>query len=425
MVFLVFSTLTSFGQDLQITIAPVTCFGGYDGSVNVTLISTQNCGNGPYQYQLIGPQSVTSPITASSSFTFTNLSAGNYTINVLVNGLVCTQSSLTITQPNALTAVNSNPVNVTCYGNASGTILVTAVNGTAPYNVSWSGPSSGNPPGIEINVSGGTFNITSLLAGNYTATVIDANGCTTITPFTITQPNQLTASSSLTQVSCFGGANGTATITASNGTAPYNVSWSGPSSGNPPGIEINASGGTFNITSLLAGTYTYTVTDANSCTANTSITITQPSALTVSGVVVSNNIDLSVTGGTLPYNYSWSNGAVTQDLPNVSPGTYVVLVTDANNCTVSDTFVVNNAAIEEKPLDEITLFPNPTNDQLTIRRSVNSLGHHSYVIQDSYGRKVLEGSFEDNEETLSVAHLAPGLYQLQVGVDIISFIIIH
>jgi hypothetical protein len=92
---------------------------------------------------------------------------------------------------------------------------------------------------------------------------------------------------------------------------------------------------------------------------------------------------------------------------------------------VSDTFVVNNAAIEEKQLDEITLFPNPTNDQLTIRRSVNSLGHHSYVIQDSYGRKVLEGSFEDSEENLSVAHLAPGLYQLHVGVKTISFVVIH
>jgi hypothetical protein len=157
-----------------------------------------------------------------------------------------------------------------------------------------------------------------------------------------------------------------------------------------------------------------------------SINITQPPPITITSVIVANNIDITVSGGTPGYTFSWSNGANTEDLSNLSSGTYSVFVTDANGCImVSDTFVVNNAAIEEKQLDEITLFPNPTNDQLTIRRSVNSLGHHSYVIQDSYGRKVLEGSFEDSEENLSVAHLAPGLYQLHVGVKTISFVVIH
>src|SRR5690606_3621612 len=103
--------------------------------------------------------------------------------------------------------------------------------------------------------------------------VTDANGCTGTVTVTVTTPPVLTASDLETAVSCVGGNNGSAVITATGATAPYNVSWTGPSSGNPAGTEIAASGGTYNITGLVAGSYTVTVTSAGGCTTTTTVNI--------------------------------------------------------------------------------------------------------------------------------------------------------
>jgi hypothetical protein len=182
---------------------------------------------------------------------------------------------------------------------------------------------------------------------------------------------------------------------------------------------------TEDIMNVGAGIYSVTITDSLGCIILYSYTLTEPSQIVINGSINGNAIDITVSGGTPGYTFLWSNGANTEDLSNLSSGTYSVFVTDANGCTSNASFTVNNVGLEQQESIELQVFPNPTNDQLTIRRSVNSLGHHSYVIQDSYGRKVLEGSFEDNEETLSLAHLAPGLYQLHVGVKTISFVVIH
>ncbi|NBS94041.1 MAG: hypothetical protein EBT27_10000 [Betaproteobacteria bacterium] len=291
------------------------CFGNSNGSA--TIMATN--GTAPYNVSWSGPSSG-NPVgqeinTSGGTFTISSLLAGNYVATVTDANACTATTNFTITQPASIGANSVTTSNNLCFGAATGAAAITANGGTAPYNVSWSGPVNGNPNGIEINASGGAFNITSLLAGNYTATVMDANNCSVSTNFTINQPNQLTASSSLTQVSCFGGSNGTATITASNGTAPYNVSWSGPSLGNPNGVEIAASNGTYIIDTLLAGSYTATVTDANNCSVSTNFTITQPSALTASNgnpvhVTCYGNasgaITITATNGTAPYNVSWS-----------------------------------------------------------------------------------------------------------------------
>ncbi|NBS94040.1 MAG: hypothetical protein EBT27_09995, partial [Betaproteobacteria bacterium] len=96
-----------------------------------------------------------------------------------------------------------------------------------------------------MNVSGGTFNITSLLAGNYTATITDANGCTANRIFTINQPTQISITNALTHINCFAANTGSSSVTVTGGSAPYNVSWSGPVSGNPAGNEILISGGSY------------------------------------------------------------------------------------------------------------------------------------------------------------------------------------
>ena len=172
--------------------------------------------------------------------------------------------------------------------------------------------------------------MTGLTAGTYDVTVTDANGCTTTASATVTEPTALSASAIATDVSCNAGNDGTVDLTVTGGTAPYTYAWSNTAT-------------TEDMTGLTAGTYNVTVTDANGCTTTASATVTEPTALSASAIAtdVSCNagndgtVDLTVTGGTAPYTYSWSNTATTEDLAGLMSGTYNVTVTDANGCTTA------------------------------------------------------------------------------------------
>ena len=146
--------------------------------------------------------------------------------------------------------------NIGCRGEATGSATVNATGGTGAYTYSWS-------------PSGGTAaTATGLTAGTYTVTVTDANLCQTTQTFTITQPAAiLSATTASTGVSCFGGSNGTASVTVSGGTPGYTYLWA------PLG------GTSASITGRPAGNYTCTITDANGCTLVKNITISTPTEL--------------------------------------------------------------------------------------------------------------------------------------------------
>jgi len=176
-----------------------------------------------------------------------------------------------------------------------------------------------------------------------------------------TQPVITTA---LRNIVCNGPSSGGINVTATGATAPYDVAWSGPSSGNPVGNEIASSGGTYAINGLTAGIYDITVTDAGSCSQTTTVTvISSPliqSAITTPSSCSSSNgtIDLSVSGGNLPYTYLWSNGATTQDISGLASNTYTVTITDASipGCTSSTSYSV--AALSNGPYNETFGIPN-------------------------------------------------------------------
>src|SRR5690606_5016138 len=178
--------------------------------------------------------------------------------------------------------------------------------------------------------SGGTnATATGLAVGTYTVTVEDFNGCQTTRTVTVGQPAALTLTPSQTDVSCFGGSNGTATVTPTGGTGSYTYSWSPYG-----GTAATASG-------LAAGTYTVTVTDANSCQETHTFTIEEPTALTltpsqtdVSCFGGSNGTaTVAVSGGTPGYTYSWSPyGGTAATASDLAAGTYTVTITDANSC---------------------------------------------------------------------------------------------
>jgi hypothetical protein len=214
-----------------------------------------------------------------------------------------------------------------CNGFSDGSIDITVADGLAPYTYDYGTGS----------VSGTT--IPSLAAGTYNVTVNDSGGCETEFTTTLADPPVLTLSTTQTDVECFGQATGAINLTVSGGTTPYTYLW-------------NDAVTTKNRSNIPAGTYTVDVTDANGCTDNTSVTITENPGMSLSSSITpadcvgeaSGAIDLTVTGASGSPTFNWSNGASSEDLTNVLAGSYTVDVTDASGCTSSATYVVGEPA---------------------------------------------------------------------------------
>ncbi|HTN06948.1 YDG domain-containing protein [Agriterribacter sp.] len=295
----------------------IACYGASTGSVTVT----PSGGISPYSYSW-------SP-SGGTAATASGLAAGSYTVTITDNTTCTATKNFTISQPAAALSATISATNVSCNGGSNGTASVAVSGGTPDYTYSWS-------------PSGGTGAIASGLAvGTYTCTITDANSCQVIKSVTINQPTALSATASKTDVSCYMGSNGTASVSVSGGTAPYSYSWS-PSGG----TAATASG-------LTAGTYTVTVTDNNTCQTTRSVTVSQPSALTatasktdVSCYMGSNGTaSVGVSGGTAPYSYSWSpSGGTAATASGLAVGTYTVTVTDNNTCQTTRSVTVTQPA---------------------------------------------------------------------------------
>lgn len=219
-------TLTTATTNIQ-------CFGG-TGSINLTVT-----GVSPFSYAWVD---------GSVTEDRTGLAAGTYSVTV-TDAQGCTASTnATITTPSVALSLAATTTDVLCNGGTTGAIDLTPTGGTTPYVYNWGG-------GIT------TQDRTGLVAGTYSVTVTDANGCTASLSNSITQPAVLNLSTVVTQVTCTGGTDGAIDLTVSNGTSPYTYAWSGGMS-------------TQDRTGLSAGAYSVTVTDTNGCTATTSATLT-------------------------------------------------------------------------------------------------------------------------------------------------------
>jgi gliding motility-associated-like protein len=294
---------------LALTGTNLSCFANASGSVQ----STVNGGVGPYSYNWSN---------GATTASITNLSIGTYTLTVTDNLGCNSSSSATITQPTLL-QLSAQTTVIKCFGESTGAIDVSVTGGTIPYSYSWSNSET-------------TQDLNNLPAGNYQLVLTDNNGCSFTANYTLTQPNEaLSSTNSITNVSCFGGANGAISVTTAGGTSPYSYSW-------------NTGATTEDLTGLSSGAYTLTITDANNCSTNLSATVTQPTQLTENAVVQnvlchngnSGSINSTISGGTSPYSSLWSNGSTNEDLTNLVLGTYSVIITDANNCSVSNIYNV-------------------------------------------------------------------------------------
>ncbi|MBQ6276083.1 MAG: gliding motility-associated C-terminal domain-containing protein, partial [Bacteroidales bacterium] len=283
----------------------VRCFGETNGEFTISM----NDGFAPYTIVWNN-----GTITEYSDLhTFANLSAGTYGITVTDAHNCMEMISVEVGAPERL-MVLSSAERILCHGE-SAEVTVSATGGTLPYQ------------------NTGIYN---LVAGEYDYMVTDANGCTSSTHVSLLEPTSISVNAVAVNALCFGG-NGNATLMISGGTNPYSVVWQDNSTGlDNTHIPVNTNFG-------------YTVTDLNGCTYDGAVAVGQPQQL---------SLDLSVTpvscfgledarvgvshigGGTLPYNYLWSNGNTMNSLVGVGAGTYSLLVTDANGCTISSTAVV-------------------------------------------------------------------------------------
>ncbi len=370
--------------------ANINCFGNTNGTASVTVSN----GTLPYVY-LWSNGGTTSSIS--------NLTAGNYFVTV-TDGSTCQHvDSFTITAPTALNA-QVNPTNVLCNGNNSGSASASVSGGTANYTLHWFDNTNGN-------------SVSNLSAGNYSVTVTDANNCTTVSNFIITEPSALSASSISTNALCFGAQNGTGTVTASGGTSAYSYLWC---NGVTTPVAAN----------LSSGSCTVTVTDANGCSTSSSVNISQPSQIQV--VTSSANSTNSqsngnasidnITGGTWPYTYNWSNGGTTQTIFNLMAGTYAVTITDNNGCTLATNVVVQDVTgINSLSADNsISVYPNPAKEILTIESKQSFMTE--IKLTDVLGQVVSQQiSLRVNHVELNVSTLPAGVYILEVKQGDVKF----
>jgi hypothetical protein len=425
------------------TINNVICNGYSNG--NATLSITGGDGNYSTNW--------------SNSANPSALSVGNYTVTVTDANGCYTIEHILITEPPAL-IINPIITDVICHGDSNGTISLNPSGGTGNYNINWDenvNPSSlyadiyitsitdangcqlidtfiinelpvltlslsavdescfnTNDGSVSAVFSGGTDNLTlnwngidttALDAGNYLVTLIDSNSCMLTDSFIINQPPSIISAIITNQPTCFGGNDGSASITATGGTGILTYNWGGINTNallagnyavsitddigcqlidtiaieNPEPIEVSYSltdascfesydgtasfnfmGGTapYNITleagvnpnALVQGDYLITVTDINNCTIIDTFTIGSPNDVTVSIILINatgsnsqdGTINLIVSGDYPPFTYDWSNGATSNNISNLNPDDYTVDITDANGCTFQRIYSVGN-----------------------------------------------------------------------------------
>lgn len=313
-------------------ITHVTCTT--QGSITGLTVSG---GTQPYNYTWNAVPSTTPDLT--------NATAGQYVFIVTdAAGCVSQSGPHTINQIPAHTLGGTAVItDVTCT-QAGGITGITVSGGTQPYTYTWNGvPSS-------------TINLVNAIAGTYTLVVTDANGCTQNSgPYVVNGEDVPTVAGTvvITNATCLVGGS-ISGLSVSGGTAPYTYEWNGSTSA------------TINTNNLDPDDYTLIVTDANGCTATSGpYTVAAPSQPLIGAnpVVIpatclqGGSITISVSGGTTPYTYSWNGGQyTTASISNLTPGSYTVVVTDANGCTDTQIFTVT----EQFQIDAQFNYSNPT-----------------------------------------------------------------
>lgn len=352
-----------------VSVADARCAGSSSGSINVSVSG----GVPPYTYMWSN-----GAITKDLSY----VKSGSYLLNVM-DAIGCTAQlsvNVGINNTNPVTVKLDSVRNVGCVDTASGAIYVSVIGGMTPYTYLWSNGAA-------------TQDIVGVPKGAYLLNVTDDAGCFDNLSTTVGTATPIVVAADQSDVSCYGGTEGSIVLKVSNGSGLYAYKWS---DGNLNNTRNN----------LGAGSYTVKVSDVVSgCTEEKTFNIAQPDSLSVSATVMKDSclpgfdgsVQLQVSGGTSPYTYAWSNGGNSDAIRNVGAMDYSVSITDSKGCKIARTFTVSQAKCDFSidVHDVITPNGDGMNDTWIIEGIEFYPGSHVQVV-DKWGDLVYERRPYDN-----------------------------
>jgi hypothetical protein len=360
-------------------VVPPTCPGGSNGQA---VVNSSGCPCMFNTCQFLWENGINGKTNLS-------VSEGWATVTIThTNGCVVVDSVLVPNSP--LVVSSSNVQMVSCNGASDGSIALNVTTATAPVVFDWS-----NGVNQELN--------SNLAPGIYQVVVADARPCTDTLTFEIQEPAVLMSTYTAQNISCFGAADAQIVASATGGNGGYTFELN--SSANASGVFDN----------LTAGTYTLGVSDANGCTApNQSIQLTEPTALNLtitatyatSATAFDGMASASVTGGTAPYQYLWSdpNNQTESLAVYLIEGWYTVVVTDANGCSIQDSVFMDILGLQTNTVANIIAYPNPTSSIVNFSETLANI-----VVLDVQGRQICTAA---NCSSMDLSGLAAGTYQL-------------
>lgn len=293
-----------------------TCIGSL---INFTNTGTTP-GAGITHTWVISPISPSNVSGTTANFSYTFLTVGTYSISHTVSNGTC---SNTITKNISIINCNGPTVTATgssvCPGNCAA-VNASGTGGTSPYTYTWSS-----------NATTQNINPCPASTTTYTVTIKDASGSTSTSTTVVTINPAVNVTTTVTNISCSGGNNGSVTAVVAGGSPLFSYNWS---NGNT----------TSQISNLASQIYSVTVTDSKGCTAISTASIISPSPLigqfakgtsSCSGCGCKQWVMVNATGGTSPYSYSWPDGYVNRYKNQLCPGVYAVNIKDKNGCSVN------------------------------------------------------------------------------------------
>lgn len=301
------------------------CNGVCDGSIVADIAG----GAGPFTYQWL--DSGGNPIAGETNPIILNLCAGTYHAQVTASaGCTLTSPAIALVDPQAISATIA-ATDIICEGQCAGAASVAASGGATGYAYQWYNAAN-------IPITGETYSVISnLCEGTYFAGVTDSNGCSSTHQADISVLITITTGISAEDISCHDADDGSIDLTVNGGTAPLIFSWN------------NGAYATEDLSNLSEGIYTVIITDSNGCSAADSTGIANPDSLAAfaSAHIYPNGFHVTctdgtngratvtVSGGTPPFTYVWSDGQLTPTAIGLALGTYAVTIIDAQGCMAS------------------------------------------------------------------------------------------
>lgn len=328
---------------------------------------------------------------------------GTYIVRVINNADCESQSAIEV-EDEMVEVIASFDITANSGGEISG-------NNTSAESgeISWTLPDGTIQSGEELN-------ITVSESGSYEVCMTLENDCGVGQQCTTVDISLLELSAVTTSASCFGSNDGRISLMPQGGMPDYSVVWSGPNGFTSTSLDIE---------DLEAGEYTSALTDGTGFTLTQMHQVTEPDQIVEDGVAIMDDVDganngsitITVTGGTAPYTYAWSNGATTAEINNLAAGTYSVEVTDANGCTKVLEFEVQSITNVEdlESITNFSVYPVPASDFINISADIQS-DFALLTVYDIAGKQVMKKQLKSDQinETINVANWDSGFYHLNI-----------